>query len=128
MSSSALRRILKDFKEIQSQKNPQFKILPYEENIYIWKGYIIPPNDSIYFGLILPLEIEFTNEYPLKAPKFKFPPNLLYHPNIFKNGNICLDILQNKWSKLQNVHSIILTIILLLKEPNTQSPANVEAA
>ncbi len=128
MSSLATRRILKDIKIIEEEKSDLFSIKPDENNIYKWKGYILPPDDSLYFGLILPFEIEFTKNYPNQAPKFKFKNNCLYHPNIFLDGNICLDILQDKWTKLHNIKSIILTIILLLKEPNPDSPANSEAA
>ena len=128
MSNIAIRRILKDIKIIESQKNDYFSIKPDENNIYNWKGYITPPDDSIYYGMILPFQITFTKNYPNQAPKFQFKKNCLFHPNIFSNGNVCLDVLQNKWTKLHNVKSIILTIILLLKEPNPDSPANTEAA
>ena len=128
MSSLATRRILKDIKIIESEKSEYFSIKPDENNIYNWKGYITPPDDSLYYGMILPFEIKFTKNYPNQAPKFRFKKNCLYHPNIFWDGNVCLDVLQNKWTKLHNVKSIILTIILLLKEPNPDSPANTEAA
>ena len=88
----------------------------------------MPPEESLYYGLILPFEIEFPTDYPDKAPTVRFPPNVVFHPNVYTNGEICLDILQNNWSKVHNVKSIVLSLLLLLKEPNTDSPANQKAA
>ncbi len=64
MSSLCNRRILNDLKKIEKSKNEHFKVLPNEDNIRYWKGYILPPNDSLYYGLILPFEIFFPKEYP----------------------------------------------------------------
>lgn len=128
MSSISTRRILKDYKNLQKENSPLFKAKPNEENIYFWKGYIQPPEDSLYFGYIIPFEIEFEETYPNKPPIFTFPPNLVFHPNFYTNGDICLDILQNRWSNLNDVKSILFSILLLLSEPNPDSPANNEAA
>lgn len=68
MSSTSTRRILKDLKAIEEDRSPLYKIVPNEENIYEWKGIIFPPDDSLYFGMILPLKIIFTKDYPNKAP------------------------------------------------------------
>ncbi len=43
-------------------------------------------------------------------------------------GNICLDILKDKWSALYDVRTILLSIQSLLGDPNNDSPLNVQAA
>ena len=43
-------------------------------------------------------------------------------------GDICLDILQDKWSCVYNVRSVLLSILSLLADPNTASPLNPQAA
>ncbi len=45
-----------------------------------------------------------------------------------KHGNICLDILKEKWSALYEVRTILLSIQSLLGEPNNDSPLNTHAA
>jgi len=71
--------------------------------------------------------LSFTEEYPNKPPTVKFLTKL-FHPNVYTNGAICLDILQNQWSPIYDVAAILTSIQSLLTDPNPNSPANVEAA
>ena len=48
----------------------------------------------------------------------------VFHPNVWarpdaKFGQICLDILDDKWSPALRVQKVLLTIAALLQEPNT---------
>ena len=52
----------------------------------------------------------------------------MYHPNIYADGSICLDILQNQWSPIYDISAILTSIQSLLCDPNPASPANSEAA
>ena len=52
----------------------------------------------------------------------------MFHPNIYTDGGICLDILQNQWSPIYDVAAVLISIQSLLGEPNPNSPANGEAA
>lgn len=71
--------------------------------------------------------LEFTEDYPSKPPKVKFVTKV-YHPNVYADGNICLDILQSAWSPIYDVAAILTSIQSLLPDPNPSSPANAEAA
>jgi len=71
--------------------------------------------------------MNFTNEYPKKPPHVRFE-STVFHPNIYKNGEICLDLLQNNWSPLYDVAAVLTSIQSLLGEPNPASPANSDAA
>ncbi|CAJ0949242.1 unnamed protein product [Ranitomeya imitator] len=65
----------------------------------------------------------------------------MWHPNIYENGDVCISILHppvddpqsgelpsERWNPTQNVRTILLSVISLLNEPNTFSPANVDAS
>ncbi|XP_036354983.1 ubiquitin-conjugating enzyme E2 A-like [Octopus sinensis] len=60
----------------------------------------------------------------------------MFHPNgtavesvlVYADGNICLDILNSKWSPTFDVGAILTSIQSLLDDPFIQSPANYQAA
>lgn len=81
----------------------------------------------MYQGLEFKLSIEFGPTYPLVAPVVRFETPL-FHPNVDTSGNICLDILKDKWSPVQTVSSVLLSIQTLLADPNNASPLNLQAA
>ena len=55
------------------------------------------------------LTMEFSEEYPNKPPVVKFLSKM-FHPNIYADGGICLDILQNRWSPTYDVSAILTSI------------------
>lgn len=52
----------------------------------------------------------------------------MFHPNIYEDGSLCLDLLQMKWSPTYDVYGILVSIQSLLDDPNVNSPANTKAA
>jgi ubiquitin-conjugating enzyme E2 A len=52
----------------------------------------------------------------------------MFHPNVYNNGELCLDILQNRWSPTYDVAAILTSIQGVLHDPNQNSAANAEAA
>ncbi|KAL8104734.1 hypothetical protein AgCh_028803 [Apium graveolens] len=73
------------------------------------------------------LTLQFSEDYPNKPPTVRFVSRM-FHPNIYADGSICLDILQNQWSPIYDVAAILTSIQSLLCDPNPNSPANSEAA
>ena len=49
-----------------------------------------------------------------------------YHPSVDTQGNICLDILKDKWSALGDVRTIPLSVQSLLGETNIDGPLVIE--
>ena len=88
---------------------------------------IFGPECTPWEGGTFKLHITFSEDYPNKAPTVKFISKL-FHPNVYADGGICLDILQNNWSPIYDVAAILTSIQSLLCDPNPNSPANGEAA
>lgn len=107
--------------------DPGVSAFPEGDNILSWIGTITGSKDTVYEGMIFKLSLIFTNEYPFKPPKLKFLSSC-FHPNVDTSGNICLDILQDKWSSAYDVRTVLLSIQSLLGEPNNESPLNTQAA
>lgn len=90
--------------------------------------------DGLYIGQQHLLRIKFAygdNErytFPKNPPLVEFMTPI-FHANISQEGIICLNVLkQEKWSPLYNMEHIFNSIILLLNEPNVNSPLNGDAA
>jgi ubiquitin-conjugating enzyme E2 A len=126
---SAKKRLLKDLIQIQSLTlQDGVTATPLNEsNLFEWQAIIIGPDDTPYEGGIYELELSIPYNYPVKPPKVRFKTEI-FHPNIYKNGNICIDILQDQWSEVMSIEKILISIRSLLNEPNAHSPANPEAA
>ncbi len=93
----------------------------------VWQAVIFGPEDTPWEGGTFQLMLEFNEEYPNKPPKVRFVTKM-FHPNIYNDGQICLDILQNQWSPIYDISAILTSIQSLLCDPNPNSPANSEAA
>ena len=74
---------------------------------------------QVYEGLTFKLSLKFPTSYPYEAPQVTFVTPC-FHPNVDQYGNICLDILKEKWSAVYNVRTILLSIQSLLG--GTQRP------
>ncbi|EEA08314.1 ubiquitin-conjugating enzyme family protein [Cryptosporidium muris RN66] len=101
--------------------------MPFVENMMFCHAIINGPEGTVWESGTFHLIIHFTEEYPTKSPEVRFLSRI-YHPNIYPDGRICLDILQNQWSALFDISSILTSIQSLLNDPNPNSPANIEAS
>merc|ERR1712007_422806 len=127
MSTAARRRLMRDFKRLQEDPPAGVSGAPCDNNIMQWNAVIFGPADTPFEDGTFKLTITFTEEYPNKPPTVRFVSKM-FHPNVYADGGICLDILQNRWSPTYDVSAILTSIQSLLDEPNPNSPANSVAA
>jgi len=118
---------MRDFKRLQTDPPAGISGAPSVDNIMSWSAVIFGPDDTPWEGGTFKLSLTFTEDYPNKAPQVKFITKM-FHPNIYADGAICLDILQNQWSPIYDISAILTSIQSLLTDPNPQSPANSEAS
>lgn len=100
---------------------------PLPDNVMKWNAVIIGPSDTPFEDGTFRLMLQFDEQYPNKPPQVRFISEM-FHPNVYASGELCLDILQNRWSPTYDVSSILTSVQSLLNDPNISSPANVEAA
>lgn len=83
--------------------------------------------------------LHFPRDYPLSPPTMRFTTPL-FHPNIYPDGRVCISILHppgddpnmyesssERWSPVQSVEKILLSVVSMLAEPNDESGANIDA-
>ena len=127
MTSIAINRLLREYNKLQTEKIDNITI-EKSNDLMVWFAKIKGPVNSPYEDGVFNIQLTFSHEYPIKAPSVKFLTQI-FHPNIYRDGKICVDILQpHEWSPSQNISSILISILSLLMDPNPASPANRIAA
>lgn len=126
-NNSYRQRLLRDLNRIEKEGEDSIYACPKEDDILSWEAVILGPESTPWEGGIFKITLLFTNEYPTKPPLVRFNSKL-FHPNIYADGRICLDILDKNWSPVYDILSVLISIRSLLSDPNENSPANVEAS
>lgn len=122
---SNTRRIAKDLQKL-IQEPPEGVRLISQKTITEWETEIDGPLDTIWEGGKFRLSVVFPPDYPFKAPTVKFITPI-YHPNVALNGNICLDLLIDKWLPSFSVTSLLISIRSFLDDPNPDHGLNDDA-
>lgn len=140
MSRTAQKRLLKELQQLELDPPEGIVASPtQEDNVFHWDCLIMGPKDTPYEGGIFNAQLEFPRDYPLSPPKMVFTPSIL-HPNVYPNGEVCISILhqpgndpnqyelaEERWSPVQSIEKILLSVMSMLSEPNIESGANIDA-
>jgi len=126
--------------ELSKNASESFSAGLVDDDIYKWEVIIMGPPDTFYEGGYFKARMDFPQDYPHKPPKMRFVSKM-WHPNIHTNGSVCISILHEpgddtfgyeqageRWSPVQTVESILISVISMLADPNDESPANIDAA
>jgi len=127
--ASAHARVQREHAEMLREAPETISAGPVSDHdLLLWEGVLVGPTGSPYEGGMFRLDIQFPPEYPFKPPMIRFKTPV-YHPNIHRNGQICLDILkQSSWSPALTISKVLLSISSLLTDANPNDPLAPEVA
>ncbi|KAH0863961.1 hypothetical protein HID58_081172 [Brassica napus] len=115
--SPARKRLMRDFESLRQDPPAGISGAPQDSNIMLWNAVIFGPDDSPWDGgKVMLLRSRVLGSIVIISLKSILISRRMFHPNIYADGRVCLDILQNQWTPS------------LLCDPNTNSYANSEAA
>ncbi|KAI5165670.1 ubiquitin-conjugating enzyme E2 A [Nematocida sp. ERTm5] len=127
MSTPTRRKLMRDMKKLLEEPLENILAVPSKEDIMDWRAVIFGPEDTPFEDGVFELKLTFTESYPQHPPEISFISDM-FHPNIYPNGELCLDILKNRWNSAYGIGQALLCIQSLLNDPNTNSPANSVAS
>ena len=125
ISSTTVKRLISDIKQITL--NPLTKDGIYykhdETNMLSGCALIIGPKDTPYqYGNFL-FKFEFPDNYPHSPPKVTYYTNdgkTRFNPNLYKNGKVCISLLNTwkgeQWTGCQTITSILLVLCTILND------------
>lgn len=132
--------LMKEFKRVSKNPVEGFSAGLANGDPFEWEVLVIGPPDSLYEGGYFKTKLSFPKDYPGNPPVMYFISEI-YHPNIYKDGKVCISILHppgddkwgyeeagERWRPVHTVESILLSVISMLSSPNTESPANIDAS
>lgn len=125
MSATAQKRLSKELQKFKTQQPADMWIESDKDMTIVTK--IRGPRETFWQDNIYSLQMVFKATYPMTAPDVRFMTPI-FHPNVYQDGRICLDILSGQWSPIYGIEAILTSIRSLLCDPNPDSPANGEAA
>jgi len=139
--SQASLLLQKQLKELTKHPVEGFSAgLVDDSSIFEWQVLIVGPPDTLYEGGFFKAILKFPHDYPLNPPKMNFISEI-WHPNVYANGDVCISILHppgedkygyesasERWLPIHTVESILISVISMLSSPNSDSPANIDAA
>lgn len=114
LKNPAVKRILQELKEMQTNPSDDFMSLPLEDNIFEWQFAIRGPGDSEFEGGIYHGRIQLPVEYPLRPPAF-----MLLTPNgrFETQTKICLSISNyhpEHWQPSWSVRTALVALIAFM--------------
>jgi ubiquitin-conjugating enzyme E2 D/E len=113
---SAVQRIRKELDKYIRSPSQLWTLNLYDNDILTW--YVIIRNipSKKHYDKEYNIRIDFTSDYPFKPPRFVFLSDI--KSRFVHNNTICIDILQDNWSPVLTIDSIIVSICSLLSDEN----------
>ncbi|KAE8221628.1 hypothetical protein CF319_g5043 [Tilletia indica] len=139
--SAAVKRLAIEYKQLSSDPEGLFPAVgPISEDNYLeWEALLPGPEDTPFEGGVFSAKLSFPSTYPLEPPTMRFEPPI-FHPNVYPDGLVCISILHaagddpnmyesasERWSPVQSVEKVLLSVLSMLAEPNVESGANIDA-
>jgi len=126
VSTQAIRRVVREVAALRSCPPEGIRVVTSEENMLDITGIIAGPTGTPYEGGYFRVEFQFGDEFPAAPPKCRFVTRI-FHPNVSKAGEICVNTLKKDWKSSFGIEHILVTVKCLLIYPNGESALDEEA-
>lgn len=123
ISENNKKRLIKDIVDIMKTPLTEHGIFYTHDQNNMFKGYavLIGPKETPYSNGVYCFDFNFPTNYPYSPPKLTYLTNdgtTRFNPNLYRNGKVCLSILNTwkgeQWTACQTIRSVLLTLITIL--------------
>lgn len=121
-----IKELARELRSFEESPLEDIQVSVNEHNFSIIHADIDGPSGTPYEGGIFRVKLILSQGFPQMPPKGYFLTRI-FHPNISKNGEICVNTLKKDWKPTLGLRHILLAIRCLLIEPFPESALNEEA-
>lgn len=126
VNPAAFRKIVKEINQLRTEPPEGIRIRTNEENMLDVTGVIAGPEGTPYAGGYFQVRFNFTDEFPAAPPRATMLTKI-FHPNVSRAGEICVNTLKKDWKPTYGLGHILVTIKCLLIYPNAESALDEES-
>lgn len=125
-SPYVIKQISRELGELTKNPCEGIRVVFNEDDVTSVQADIDGPSGTPYFGGSFRIRLVLGKNFPISPPKGFFVTKI-FHPNVGRNGEICVNTLKKDWNQDLGIKHILLTIKCLLIVPNPESALNEEA-
>ncbi|EYC01814.1 hypothetical protein Y032_0104g3615 [Ancylostoma ceylanicum] len=104
-----IARLLNEENALQTEAPPGCYASPKGDDLFLWTAVLEGPAGTVYEGGTFFCNIHVTLNYPTTPPKVEFLTRI-YHCNINAQGDVCLDILNDKWKSSMSIRTVLMAL------------------
>ncbi|KAJ3163083.1 ubiquitin-conjugating enzyme E2 S [Geranomyces michiganensis] len=125
-SPAVIKRLSKELAALLASPPEGIKVIVNTDRISDVQAWIQGPEGTPYENGCFRVRLSLGADFPNAPPQGTFVTKI-FHPNVSRSGEICVNVLKKEWKKEYGIGHILLTIKCLLIDPNPESALNEEA-
>ncbi|KAK7050214.1 putative bifunctional E2/E3 enzyme [Favolaschia claudopus] len=125
-----LKRIMREIKGLVADPHPNIDVYSNDSNMSFLKVIVEAPRDVAncpYKGGTFLLTCDLPAGYPRDPPEVRFVTFIL-HPNVSKQGKVCIAELGRLWSSDITMKEIFSLVYGILLTPDLENPLEIQAS
>jgi ubiquitin-conjugating enzyme E2 S len=126
LSPKVMKELARELKSLDEAPPEGIRVIVNEENLANIHAEIDGPAGTPYDGGLFRMKLVLSQDFPESPPRGYFLTRI-FHPNIAKNGEICVNTLKKDWKPTLGLKHVLLVVRCLLIEPYPESALNEDA-
>ena len=126
ISPGVIIGVAKELHKLCNEPLDGIKVTVNEEEVTDITAEIVGPEGTPFEGGVFKIKLVLPSDYPQAPPKGHFLTKI-FHPNISKTGEICVNTLKKDWKADLGIGHVLQVVRCLLINPFPESALNEEA-
>eukprot|EP00320_Phaeocystis_rex_P009908 CAMPEP_0119069972 /NCGR_PEP_ID=MMETSP1178-20130426/33327_1 /TAXON_ID=33656 /ORGANISM="unid sp, Strain CCMP2000" /LENGTH=211 /DNA_ID=CAMNT_0007051779 /DNA_START=25 /DNA_END=660 /DNA_ORIENTATION=+ len=126
ISPGVILGLAKELRKLCNEPLDGIKVSLNEEEVTDITAEIVGPESTPFAGGVFKIKLVLPSDYPQAPPKGYFLTKI-FHPNISKAGEICVNTLKKDWQADLGIGHVLQVVRCLLINPFPESALNDEA-